>query len=86
MSNYLPEGCTDEMYSSAPDFSGIPEDPDNVIEMPNRAECKHDWKEEYYGWHCVHCRLFYAFGCAPWEFAEDDDFDTFDGEHEDCEE
>jgi hypothetical protein len=58
----------------------------NLLEMPNRIECKHEWKEEYYGWACVHCKLFYAFGCAPWEYAEDDDFDTFDGEQEDCEE
>lgn len=57
----------------------------NVLEMPNRTECKHEWREEYYGWLCVRCRLFYAFGCAPWEFCEDDDFDTFDGEREDCE-
>lgn len=53
-----------------------------LIEMPpvRCADSKHQWKEEYYGWRCVNCQLFYAFGCAPWEFAEDDDFDTFDGE------
>lgn len=54
----------------------------NLIEMPNRAECAHEWEEEYYGWKCEKCRLFFAFGCAPWDFAEDGDkdFDTFDGE------
>lgn len=66
-------------------YGGINRMATNVLEMPNRTECKHEWREEYYGWRCVHCRLFYAFGCAPWEFCEDDDFDTFDGEREDCE-
>jgi hypothetical protein len=57
-----------------------------VLQMPNRAECEHEWQEEYYGWRCVGCKLFFPFGCAPWEFAEDDeDFDTFDGEREDDE-
>ena len=54
----------------------------NVVEMPNRTDCEHEWKEEYYGWQCVHCKLFYAFGCAPWEDVEDDKFNTFDGEDE----
>jgi hypothetical protein len=35
-------------------------------------ECKHVWTEEYCGWLCVPCGLFYAYGCAPWE---DHDFD-----------
>ena len=30
MSNYLPDGCTDEMCYSAQDVSEIQEDPDNV--------------------------------------------------------
>ncbi len=38
MSAYLPDGCTDEMCSSAPEFAEANEDPDNVIEMPNSAE------------------------------------------------
>lgn len=58
---------------------------ENVIEIPNRGECQHEWREEYYGWRCQKCKLFFAFGCAPWEFAEDEDFDTFDGESDDSE-
>ena len=25
----------------------------------------HIWKEDYYGWKCKLCGLFYPFGCAP---------------------
>lgn len=35
------------------------------------SEHTHAWTEEYYGWLCVPCGLFYAYGCAPWE---DDDW------------
>lgn len=31
----------------------------------------HHFTEEYYGYKCRHCDLFYAFGCAPWEDGED---------------
>jgi hypothetical protein len=55
-----------------------------VIEMPNRADCQHEWKEEYYGWQCVHCKLFYAFGCAPWDdedpWSDEDDYIAACGE------
>ena len=27
----------------------------------------HDFKEEYYGWKCSKCDLFFAYGYAPWE-------------------
>jgi hypothetical protein len=51
-------------------------------------ECKHVWTEEYYGWLCVPCGLFYPFGSAPWEdFDWDDDGirDEWDDEPEfDC--
>jgi hypothetical protein len=54
-----------------------------VVEIRSTPECPgHEWKEEYYGWRCVHCELFFAFGCAPWDYCEDDGFDTFDGEDE----
>jgi hypothetical protein len=33
--------------------------------LPNGHE--HDFQETYYGWTCVNCGLFYAFGTAPWE-------------------
>ena len=36
-------------------------------------EHQHVWTEEYYGWLCVPCGLFYPFGSAPWEA-----FDEFD--------
>jgi hypothetical protein len=39
-------------------------------------ECKHEWKEEYYGTRCVKCDAFYPSGCAPWDEGDyDDDFD-----------
>lgn len=43
-------------------------------------ECKHNWKEEYYGTRCDICNLFYPFGCAPWDDDEepDDDRDDYD--------
>ena len=38
---------------------------------PASAGCKnwddHDFKEVYYGYECMKCGLFFAFGCAPWE-------------------
>lgn len=27
----------------------------------------HVFKEEYYGYKCKNCDLFFAYGCAPWE-------------------
>jgi hypothetical protein len=35
------------------------------------AGCQHEWKEGYYGCQCTHCKLFYAFGTAPWEYPDD---------------
>lgn len=29
-------------------------------------ECKHDWKETYYGVKCSECGLFYPHGSEPW--------------------
>ena len=26
----------------------------------------HSWKEEYYGYKCIHCGMFVPFGCEPW--------------------
>ena len=40
-------------------------------------EHQHVWTEEYYGWLCVPCGLFYPFGGAPWEVF--DEFDDDDG-------
>lgn len=31
----------------------------------------HEFAEEYYGYRCTRCGLFYPFGCAPWDDAED---------------
>lgn len=33
---------------------------------------EHEWIEEYYGWQCTKCKLFYPYGCAPWEDFGDD--------------
>jgi hypothetical protein len=33
----------------------------------------HEFREVYYGYKCIHCDLFYAFGCAPWEELQDGD-------------
>lgn len=27
----------------------------------------HKFREDYYGWQCENCDLFYAYGTAPWE-------------------
>lgn len=27
----------------------------------------HKFEEEYYGWRCAKCDLFYPYGCAPWD-------------------
>lgn len=35
-------------------------------------ECKHNWVEEYYGTRCTNCDVFYPFGCAPWDWPDDD--------------
>jgi len=56
-----------------------------VVEMPSRENCEHEFKEEYYGWLCTKCKLFFAFGCAPWDYVEDG-AEGFDGERENCEE
>lgn len=34
-------------------------------------------REEYYGWRCIVCDTFYAFGCEPWILDEPmkDDYD-----------
>lgn len=42
----------------------------------------HEWKEEYYGYRCVRCDMFYAFGQAPWEESDDDDYDDDFGDDE----
>ena len=45
--------------------------------------CNHVWTEEYYGYLCVSCGLFYPYGCAPWEMPDDDlmwDDDEWDDE------
>jgi hypothetical protein len=31
-----------------------------------------EWVEEYYGWRCSKCGLFYAFGQSPWEDFDDE--------------
>jgi hypothetical protein len=33
---------------------------------------KHDFDEDYYGYKCQNCGIFYPYGCAPWEDDEDD--------------
>src|SRR5690242_852784 len=38
---------------------------------------QHDWKEEYYGVRCSKCGLFYAHGCAPWDYVGMDDATYF---------
>jgi len=42
------------------------------------AVADHDWLEEYYGYRCAICGLFYPYGSAPWE-------DPFYTESEDSE-
>jgi len=41
------------------------------------AECQtdneHNWTEEYYGYRCSRCNLFYAYGCAPWDIDAEGD-------------
>jgi hypothetical protein len=27
----------------------------------------HDFADDYYGYKCQKCGLFFAYGCAPWE-------------------
>jgi hypothetical protein len=48
-------------------------------------ECKHTWVEEYYGYLCTACGLFYPYGCAPWEDVDwwNDDEPVYGDEHED---
>lgn len=37
-----------------------------------------EWVEEYYGWRCSKCGLFYDFGQAPWEdFGEEGEEDNY---------
>lgn len=45
--------------------------------------CKHQWKEEYYGTRCKKCDTFYAFGCAPWEYYDDDGYSNDDYYYDD---
>lgn len=35
---------------------------------------RHDFQEEYYGYKCINCGLFYPYGCAPWEDEDDESF------------
>lgn len=41
------------------------------------AQCKHEFKEEYYGTRCQKCDLFYPAGCAPWEPEPEPDPDDY---------
>ena len=40
--------------------------------------CEHVWTEEYYGWLCVTCGLFYPYGCAPWDAPESHLWNEYD--------
>ena len=40
-------------------------DPASQVFCQNFSD--HDFAEEYYGYKCRNCDLFYAFGQAPWE-------------------
>jgi hypothetical protein len=40
------------------------------------SDCAHEWKEEYYGYHCSKCDLFYPFGLAPWEYFDEPENDS----------
>lgn len=46
-------------------------------------DCKHEWKEEYYGIRCIKCDLFYPDNCN-W-FAPLDDDPAEDVFESDCE-
>jgi len=35
-----------------------------------------DFVEEYYGWRCSKCELFFAFGSAPWEEPWEERFES----------
>lgn len=35
-------------------------------------EIQHEWNEEYYGYRCINCKLFFPYGSAPWEEDEDE--------------
>ena len=48
-------------------------------------ECKHKWVEEYYGYVCTECGLFYAYGQEPWEDYEWEDDDGIRDEWDDDE-
>lgn len=52
--------------------------------------CDHNWVEEYYGYLCPDCGLFYPYGCAPWDWPDEwdgyDDWDTWEYEPEEDDE
>jgi hypothetical protein len=46
---------------------------DASMDVSNKRICKddnHDFEENYYGYQCKNCDLFYAFGNAPWDDQE----------------
>ena len=49
---------------------------DSRQDLGQVLECRHEWKEVYYGYQCIRCNTFYPFGCAPWDEAEDDEDHT----------
>lgn len=42
-----------------------------TLQGPEAIQAAHphkcEFQEEYYGWRCSVCGLFYAFGVAPWD-------------------
>lgn len=48
--------------------------------MSEKEDCKewedHDWEDDYYGTRCKKCGLFFATGCAPWDYVGDEELDN----------
>jgi len=41
---------------------------------------QHVYDDDYYGWKCRYCGLFFPFGCAPWEDGAAEISDDWDDE------
>src|SRR5260221_535079 len=39
----------------------------------DNSNCNHEWREGYYGYQCIKCPVFIAYGCEPWVDYSDDD-------------
>lgn len=53
----------------------------NTDSAPQAQTCDmfaHEWKEVYYGYECIKCGQFVAYGCEPWMPIDDYEVDEYE--------